>query len=114
MDALTDLSWRAYPALALIAVGLTIAVWGIRLEIDGLRRPIGDPAKTLTIMRGFRLTIIGLTLAGVGAAWNWHIAWLFILSLVIGGEETLETSVIVYALRRHNRLYGRLTPSSAP
>ncbi len=75
MDALADLSWRIYPASALMAVGLLVFLSGIRVEVDGLRSPTGDPAKMIKVIRGFRIAVIGATVAGLGVAWNWtHIS----------------------------------------
>ncbi|MEE9325038.1 MAG: hypothetical protein V3U90_05770 [Dehalococcoidia bacterium] len=102
MDALIDPWWRIYPASVLMALGAALAMVGLRNELDGLLRPVRDPEKVLTLIRGFRLAIIGLALIGLGAAWLWGLAWLLILSLAIGGEETLESSIVIYALR-----YGR-------
>jgi hypothetical protein len=50
-------------------------------------------------MEGFRATIIGLALVGIGAAWIWHLPWLLAISLAVGGGETMETSLILFALR---------------
>ncbi len=58
-----------YSAALLMAVGLVVAALGLRREWDGFRRPLRDPAKVLTWYRGFRLSIIGLALLGIGAAW---------------------------------------------
>jgi hypothetical protein len=55
-------------------------------------------------MVGFRALIIGLALIGIGAAWAWHILWLFIVSLATAGGETLETSLILFALRHGRHL----------
>jgi hypothetical protein len=41
---------------------------------------------------------------GIGAAWIWHLPWLLVLSLAIGGGETLETSLILFALRHGSHL----------
>ena len=100
MATLTDLSWRLYPASALIGLGAVFLFAGIRIEVEGIRRPMGDSSKMVTVIRGFRITVIGLSLAGLGAAWNWHITWLFVLSLIFGGEEVLESSVHLFILRR--------------
>ena len=51
-------------------------------------------------MRGFRSTVIGLALLGIAAAWTWQLVWLLVLSLAIGGEETFESSIHAYAIRR--------------
>ncbi len=108
MDALIDLSWRLYPAAAVIAAGTALAALGLRREIDGIRRPFRDPAKLVTFMRGFRLAVIGLAVAGIGAAWAWHLTWLLVLSLAIGGEETLEGTIIIFALTRGKDLRLRV------
>ena len=100
MDWLTDLSWRIYPASALMVLGAAVLVSGIRLELKGIRRPSGDSMKMVTVIRGFRFAVIGVALAGLGASWNWHITWLFVLALVFGGEEVLESSVHLLILRR--------------
>lgn len=108
MDALIELSWRLYPAAVIIAVGIAVATLGLRREIEGVRRPLRDPSKVLTFVRGFRLAIIGLAFAGVGAAWLWQLDWLLVLSLVIGGEETLESTVVIFALTRGRDLRLRI------
>ncbi len=118
MDSLIELTWRVYPISALIALGIGLALWGLFMELTGLRGALGgDPGKLLPWIQGFRLSIIGLALAGLGAAWAWHLAWLLVLSLAIGGEETLESSIVIFALRRGRRLEmqkvsGPVTPSS--
>ena len=99
-----------YAAAMLMAVGVAIAVLGLRREWDGIRRPLRDPAKVLTWYRGFRLSIIGLALLGVGAAWLWELEWLLVLSLAIGGEETLEATIAIFGLTRGRDL--RLGPAS--
>ena len=71
----------------------------------GLRGALGgDPEKVLPWIQGFRLWIIGLDLAGLGAAWGWQFTWLLVLTLAIGGEEDLESSIVIFALRRRRRI----------
>ena len=105
MEALIDLSWRIYPATVLMAVGASLFLLGMAKEWSGLRLALnGDPGKILIFLLGFRLSIIGLALAGIGAAWAWHLTVLLVLSLVIGGEELLESSAHIFAVRRGQRL----------
>ena len=105
MDALVELSWRLYPTSVLMGLGTLLALRGAVNEWVGLRQALGsDPDKILTFLQGFRLTIIGLALVGLGAAWAWHIPVLLVLALVIGGEELLESSVHIFAVRRGRRL----------
>ena len=61
---------------------------------------MSDPTKMHRFVIGFRIAVIGITMAGVGAAWNWNILWLFVLSLAFGGEELVESTVHLYILRR--------------
>jgi hypothetical protein len=102
-----DASWQTYAASALIVAGAPLLLAGLVIELDGIRRPLRDPAKVLTWVRGFRLSMIGLALAGTGAGWLLDQTWLIVLSLAIGGEETLESSIRHFALTRGRDL--RLT-----
>lgn len=99
MEGFTTLAWGSYVAASLIALGLALAFRGLRHCRTALPRPRSESMQPLTWMRGFRLTLFGLAVAGIGAAWLWQIEWLLLLSLAIGGEETLETSIAISALR---------------
>jgi cytochrome c biogenesis protein CcdA len=79
-EILVDLQWRAFPASFLMAIGAILAVWGTRLEAVGLRDIFRQSGGALALVTGFRTTIFGLALLGVGAAWRWHLMWLLILS----------------------------------
>ena len=48
--------------------------------------------------------MIGLALAGSGAGWLFDQTWLVVLSLAIGDEETLESSVMHFALTHRRDL----------
>lgn len=102
--------WQTALQVLLMAAGPLIAARGLVQEWDGLRRPIRDPAKVLTFLVGFRTSVIGLALIGIGAGWMWDITWLLVLSLAIGGEETLESTVHIFAVTRGKDL--RLGPAS--
>ncbi len=103
MDGLVALSWRIYPAAVLIAVGLAVTVWSVSRGVCGAGRHVRDPMRALALLRGFRVGIIGVSLAGVGAAWAWQLGWLLGLSLIIGGQELLESSIVIATLRRGGR-----------
>ena len=60
--------WHYFPAWALMAAGALVALVGTRREIIGLRMPWKDPGKALAFMVGFRISVIGLALMGIGAA----------------------------------------------
>ncbi len=105
METLIELTWRVYPISALIALGTGLALWGLLMLLNGLRGALrGESGKLLVWIQGFRLSIIGLALAGLGVAWAWQLTWLLVLTLAIGGEETLESSIVIFALRRGKRL----------
>ncbi len=115
METLIELPWRVYPISALIALGIGLASWGLLMGMNGLRGALrGDSGKLLPWIQGFRLSIIGLALAGLGAAWAWHLTWLLVLTLAIGGEETLESSIVIFALRRGKRLETQKVSGPAP
>jgi hypothetical protein len=84
----------------LVLASIPALIAGLWREWDGLRRPLRDPAKVLTWVRGFRLSMIALALAGSGAGWLLDQTWLIVVSLAIGGEETLESSIMHFALTR--------------
>ena len=100
MDALVNLEWRIYPASVTMALGAGLLLLGVRNGITGTSLPSGHPDKMITVIQGFRVSVIGLALAGVGAAWAWHIVWLLVLSLVFGGEELLESTTHISILKR--------------
>ena len=57
--------------------------------------------------------IIGLAVAGVAAAWLWQIDWILVLSLVIGGEELLESTLHIQALSMAERNQSKLGRSKS-
>lgn len=104
MEAIVELSWRIYPASTLLAAGAALALYGAVVQGRGIVKPIRDPDKNLTWMRGFRLTVVGLAVAGIAAAWAWQSVFLLVLALLIGGGETFESSLDIFALRRGRRM----------
>ncbi len=98
MTEALEASWRVYPAASMIGGGLLFALFSARRAIArsaGLR----DPFRALELMTGFRLCVVGLATAGFGAAWMWSIGWLAGLAAVIAGEELLESSFVIAAVR---------------
>lgn len=101
----------SHVAALMILVGLAMFVMGIRRASVGVRRYHRDPPRALALLRGFRISIVGLCLAGVSAGWLWDIGWLVVLSLIIGGEELLESTVVIMAMTHAGDLRPR---ASAP
>ena len=108
MGELIDLEWRVYPAAVLAVAGAAIALLGIRLLAARLRK---TPADMIGFVTGFRIAVIGVTLAGLAVSWNWHIAWLFVLAVVFGAEEILESTTHLAILRW--KPAGRRSPNVA-
>jgi hypothetical protein len=104
MDALVDLEWRAYPASVIIAGGLLLVAYGAEQLVLSWRRSIWDAQRPIVWVTGFRAAVVGLAVVGVGAAWISQQLWVLLIALAIGGEELLETSVILFALRRGRRV----------
>ena len=97
MDTLIGLSWRGWPAAALLLAGALISLHAI---FAARRAPAPGAAHAGSgwIWR-FRRLMLGLTLAGLGAAWWWHLGGLLAFTLVVGGEELFESSLVLGALR---------------
>lgn len=113
LETVVELSWRGYPAALLAALGGVLILRGVRRGWGWSRHR--DPARNLAFMRGFRLAIIGLALAGIAGAWAWHLGWLLVLALVIGVGELLESSLDVWAVSRGIRHgYVPARPASSP
>jgi hypothetical protein len=98
METLWELSWRAYPAAALIVLGAGIVVRGIWRQRRGIGLPVTRAAKGAAMTRALRSVLTGLATVGIGVAWLAHLDLLLMVALVIGGEELLETSVVIAAL----------------
>lgn len=118
-DAVVELSWRAYPAAVLMALGLAWGLPGARRFVVGIRPPYGSASQTLDALQGFRRGIIGLAIAALGAAWLWQIDALFVLALVIGAEEAWESTLHIQAVsmskRRQERRAAAITkPLQSP
>jgi hypothetical protein len=103
MEAIVGADLRVYAAPAVIALGLALVLRAVRLARASWRRPLTTSMEPLGWLRGFRLAIIGLAVAGVGAAWLWQAAWLFWLALAVAFEETIETSIAIGGLLRGAR-----------
>ena len=93
------LVWTEYPAQCFILLGLSVVAWSFYWSAVTMRDQNKDPDHALTFVQGFRIMIVGLCVAGLGAGWLWDSRWLVGLSLIIGAEELLESSVIIKALK---------------
>ncbi len=62
--------------------------------------PAADSRHNLLLIRGFRSSVMGLALAGLALAWSLHSTAILLLSIGIGGVETVESSALLFALTR--------------
>lgn len=108
-ELLIDWPGRALPSSLLILAGLGFSTFGVATLGRALRISVWHADRNIVWMRGFRVAIVGLAIAGVGTAWLTQQFWVLLIALAIGGEELLETSVLLYTLRRGRRIQ----PSSA-
>jgi hypothetical protein len=97
MDAFPQFDAPWVDALAAIAIlyGVFLVWRGLFDGRGGKPALIGPRISMLRRMEGFRLTVFGLALAGVGAAVIAGARWLLLLSLGIGFVELLESSTLI-------------------
>ena len=90
-----DPFWVNATAIALMVGGLLLVVRGLRGGRDGARALLGQRTDMLSRIEGFRLTVFGLVLIGIGAAAVWQAKWLLLLAVGIGFVEILESSALI-------------------
>ena len=98
-----DAPWRAYPAVALALLGLALLLRGLWFGAAGSPGLLRQGRDAVAWIRCFQLAVGGLALVGVAAAWVWRQPWLLVVALGILGEELLETSRILTALKQSPR-----------
>ena len=101
-----DPSWANPAAVALMIGGLSLMWHGPRGGRDGARALLGPRTDMLRRIEGFRLTVFGLVLIGVGAAVMWQARWLLLLALGIGFVEILESSMLIAVWKWGRRTKG--------
>ena len=91
---------------------ITASVWEIGVD-EGESGLVRRGVEMLERLEGWRLTLVGLTLTGLGAAWFWDLRWLLFLSLAIGFVEIQEASMVIRAWRAGER-NAATRPRSTP
>jgi hypothetical protein len=92
VDRLLTVPWLDAAAPLAILCGLLLIWRGLR---GGGATLLGARIPMLRRMEGFRLTVFGLVLLGVGAAMLADARWLLLLALGIGFVEILESSTLI-------------------
>jgi len=100
METIWNSEWRYVPAAVIVAAGALLALKGTRFEWRGLHLPMETVGKNLLTVRGMRMMLGGLSLAAIGAGWVLQWPAMVAAGVVIGIEETIETSIVVWALRQ--------------
>jgi hypothetical protein len=95
-------AWVWIGGIVLIAGGSALAE-GIRRLRIALRSSEPDPGRALGVILSARIAILALAICGIGAGLVAELGWLWKVSLVILGEESLEGAVHVAALREGAR-----------
>jgi hypothetical protein len=103
-DAFFELSWRVWPAMTISAAGALLFFRGVTHQVEARRAGRTVMAKPIGLAAGLRLLLLGGSLVALGLAWIFQIVWLFWIAAIIGAEETLETSIVVSALREGERV----------
>ena len=106
MELLWNLDCRPYPAIVLTALGAFLALHGAVDMIRGFLLPYERPGKNLRTMRSMRICLQGIALAAIAVGWWFHWPVAVAAGLVFGFEETLETSIVVWALKQESELEG--------
>ena len=86
------------PAAALMFAGGAVVLGGIQRQWRELRRRGRDLRKAVALTRSLRTSLVGLAMTGAACGWSFDVPALLVVSLVIGAEELLETSVVSAAL----------------
>lgn len=82
-------------AAALLFFGVQLVWRGLRGGRDGERALLRRRMPMVQRIAGFRLTVFGLALVGVGAAIFWREEWLLWLALGIGSVEIVESTTLI-------------------
>jgi len=102
------MEWLVIPEVLLSLAGALIGVRGFARLRRSLSAPITDKSRNVLYVAGFRSFILGAAFVGVAAALAFDATWLLLLSLAIGGEELLESTLLLDGLRRGSSI--RLRP----
>jgi hypothetical protein len=65
ITAISEATWRGYPAVALVLCGIILLAKGLWFGFAGSRGLLRE-REALGWMRGFRVAVVGLCLVGIG------------------------------------------------
>ena len=111
MDAIFEPSWRIWPSLLSIALGVWALTRAATNEVRFWRADAMDMAKPRALAAGIRSMLLGVSLVAFGLAWIFQVVWLWWLALVFGAEESWETSMMIFGLKQDERFKSEYAQS---
>lgn len=87
-------------------LGAMIALSGVAILWHGLFGPYGLLRRKITLLarlEGWRLSVLGLAVTGLGAAWLWESRLFLILSLTIAFTEMQEATKVIDVMKYEQR-----------
>ena len=100
MESIWDFDWRPYPAAVIALIGLLLGTHGGIAMARGFAQPIERPGKNLVTVRAMRMMLQGISVAALALGWWLHWPVMVAAGAIVGFEETLETSIAVWALNQ--------------
>jgi hypothetical protein len=88
-------AWNVIGGTALMVVGAALAIGGTFRGVAGSRARQRDLSRTLSLIHGLRVAILGLCFAGAGAGLVWSIDGLVTLAAIIALQELRETTFLI-------------------
>lgn len=99
MDAIIQAVSAHQLGAGVMAMGLLLTWLGLLGGRGGRRGLVRRGVPMVDRLEGWRTFLLGLTLAGIGAAWFWDQRWLLVLSLGFGFTELHESTHVLRAWR---------------
>lgn len=116
MSLLSTINTFVHPVVPLLVLALgLVQLWrGLRGQPEGEGGLVRRHSTALGRMEGFRTTMSGLALVGLGAGWLMQDRLLIFLALGIGIVELRESSMIINAVKFGHRPRIATGPHACP
>ena len=97
---LWESSLRVAPALAVAGFGVWLTATGVWRQSRSLRKPLETPGRNWNWIRAMRRMLQGLAVIAIGLGWLWQLPVMIAAGAIFGLEETIETSIVTWALKQ--------------
>jgi hypothetical protein len=91
---------RIVPALSIAAFGAWLTASGIWSQARSLREPLETCGRNWSWVRAMRRMLQGLAVLSIGLGWFWQLPVMIAAGVIFGLEETIETSIVTWALKQ--------------